>query len=214
LRSRSKFEIPTFRYISTPEAGAGSTLINQVHDEILFEIAVEKALQYVPIIEKVMNDIAEQFLMPYGVHAECSPAVGETWLKEMPNNADGKTMTLDEVVAEVQAKMAANAAISSGQGHVDVDARAAGGLVLNDQQRDRQQRRQPSCRVSFYSYSIHRFTEQADRRYDRQNAQPTAPIRAPAAPSRPRRSARTCGADARNRRDVADPAIELAPDGA
>ena len=29
-----------------------------------------------------MEESAEKFLMPYGVHAEVSPAIGDVWLKD------------------------------------------------------------------------------------------------------------------------------------
>lgn len=58
------------------------TIINQVHDEVVFEIPEELVDTYLPIIQKVMVDSAEVFLGPYGVSAECSPAIGDTWLKD------------------------------------------------------------------------------------------------------------------------------------
>jgi hypothetical protein len=58
------------------------TIVNQVHDEVVFEIADGKVDGYLPIIQKVMVDAAERFLGPFGVRAECSPAVGDTWLKD------------------------------------------------------------------------------------------------------------------------------------
>lgn len=56
--------------------------VNQVHDELVFEIPDEKVEEYTKIIEKVMADCAEHFLMPYGVKGECSPAIGQVWVKD------------------------------------------------------------------------------------------------------------------------------------
>lgn len=59
-----------------------ATVINQVHDELVFEIPDEHVEGYTALIEQVMTECAEYFLMPYGVHGECSPAVGQVWLKD------------------------------------------------------------------------------------------------------------------------------------
>lgn len=56
--------------------------INQVHDEQVFEVPEDKAEEYTGIIQDVMTECAEVFLMPYGVRGECSPAVGPVWLKD------------------------------------------------------------------------------------------------------------------------------------
>lgn len=57
-------------------------VINQVHDELVAEIPEQYVDTYVPIIHKTMVNCAEQFTMQYGVHCECSPAVGDQWLKD------------------------------------------------------------------------------------------------------------------------------------
>lgn len=57
-------------------------IVNQVHDEIVFEVPDEKVEEYVPIIESVMVRAAEKFLGPFGVRAEASPAIGDVWLKD------------------------------------------------------------------------------------------------------------------------------------
>ena len=59
-----------------------STVINQVHDELVFEIADEHVEGYTRCVEDVMTEAAEAFLMPFGVKGECSPIVGQTWLKD------------------------------------------------------------------------------------------------------------------------------------
>lgn len=63
-----------------PEISA--CIVNQVHDEVVFEIPKDRADEYLPLIEATMNECAEFFLRPFGVKGECSPAVGEVWLKE------------------------------------------------------------------------------------------------------------------------------------
>ncbi|KWT98431.1 MULTISPECIES: DNA polymerase [unclassified Variovorax] len=57
------------------------TIINQVHDEVLFEVPDEVLDEYNEIIGRVMTDAAEHFLRPYGVKAGCEPEAGEVWLK-------------------------------------------------------------------------------------------------------------------------------------
>ncbi len=56
--------------------------INQVHDEQVFEVPTEIVEETTETINKVMTECAESFLMLYGVHGECSPAVGDVWLKD------------------------------------------------------------------------------------------------------------------------------------
>jgi len=56
--------------------------VNQVHDELVFEVPDERVEECTAIIEQVMADAAEHFLMPYGVHGECSPAIGQVWVKD------------------------------------------------------------------------------------------------------------------------------------
>lgn len=58
------------------------SVINQVHDEVVFQVPEEHAEEYTRIINQVMTDCAEHFLSPYGVKGECSPAVGKVWLKD------------------------------------------------------------------------------------------------------------------------------------
>ncbi|MBC8737368.1 hypothetical protein F6X40_11190 [Paraburkholderia sp. UCT31] len=58
------------------------TIVNQVHDELVFEIPDEKVEVYTKVIETVMVDAAELFLGPFGVKGECSPAIGNVWLKD------------------------------------------------------------------------------------------------------------------------------------
>lgn len=58
------------------------TIVNQVHDEVVFEIPNEHVEGYTKLINDVMTECAESLLMPYGVHGECSPAVGDVWVKD------------------------------------------------------------------------------------------------------------------------------------
>lgn len=48
----------------------------------MFEIPDEHVEGYTELIEKVMTDSAEHFLMPFGVRGECSPAIGQVWVKD------------------------------------------------------------------------------------------------------------------------------------
>lgn len=57
-------------------------VVNQVHDEVVFEVPEDRAERYTEIVGQVMNQCAERYLMPYGVKGECSPAIGKVWLKD------------------------------------------------------------------------------------------------------------------------------------
>jgi len=59
-----------------------NTIVNQVHDEIVFEVPDEKVEGYTALINDVMSECAERLLMPYGVRGECSPAIGQVWVKD------------------------------------------------------------------------------------------------------------------------------------
>ena len=56
--------------------------VNQVHDEAVFEIPDEVVEEHTEIIQRVMTECAEKFLMVYGVKGECTPATGQTWVKD------------------------------------------------------------------------------------------------------------------------------------
>ncbi len=56
--------------------------VNQVHDELVFEIPDEFVESHTQVIENVMTECAEHFLMPFGVRGECSPAIGQVWVKD------------------------------------------------------------------------------------------------------------------------------------
>ena len=56
--------------------------VNQVHDELVYEVPDEKVEEYTETIQRVMTECAEHFLMPFGVRGECSPAIGQVWLKD------------------------------------------------------------------------------------------------------------------------------------
>lgn len=57
-------------------------IINQVHDEVVFEVPDAQVEPAGRIIRNVMVSCAEKFLMPFGVRAECSLAIGQTWQKD------------------------------------------------------------------------------------------------------------------------------------
>lgn len=59
-----------------------ATIVNQVHDEIVFEVPDEHVEGYTALIGDVMSECAERLLMPYGVRGECSPAIGQVWVKD------------------------------------------------------------------------------------------------------------------------------------
>ena len=57
-------------------------IVNQVHDEIVFELPDEHVEEMTDRINRVMKECSEFYLMQYGVKGECSPAVGQVWLKD------------------------------------------------------------------------------------------------------------------------------------
>ena len=57
-------------------------VVNQVHDELVFEVPDDRVVEITKTINDVMTECAEYFLMPFGVHGECSPAVGQVWVKD------------------------------------------------------------------------------------------------------------------------------------
>jgi DNA polymerase I-like protein with 3'-5' exonuclease and polymerase domains len=59
-----------------------ATTINQVHDEVVFQIKDEYVESYTKIVQDEMVNCAEELTMPFGVHIECSPAIGQVWLKD------------------------------------------------------------------------------------------------------------------------------------
>lgn len=59
-------------------------IVNQIHDEVLFETPRDVAQEHERIIGEVMQECAEAFTMQFGVHCEATPATGYTWLKEPP----------------------------------------------------------------------------------------------------------------------------------
>lgn len=58
------------------------TTINQVHDELVLAWKQEYHHEYLPIVEKVMIDCANELTMPYGVPCAVSPATGVIWIKD------------------------------------------------------------------------------------------------------------------------------------
>lgn len=67
-------------YTEYPEIG--KCIVNQVHDELVLEVPEEQAESYTKTVQSVMVQAAEHFLAPFGVRAECSPALGDVWLKD------------------------------------------------------------------------------------------------------------------------------------
>lgn len=61
-------------------------IVNQIHDELLFEAPDELVLEYEKTIQHVMKSCAEEFTLPYGVRCEVSIATAKTWVKEMPKS--------------------------------------------------------------------------------------------------------------------------------
>lgn len=59
-----------------------ATTVNQVHDEVVFQIKDEYVEGYTQIIQDEMVNCAEELTMPFGVRIECSPAIGQVWLKD------------------------------------------------------------------------------------------------------------------------------------
>lgn len=55
---------------------------NQVHDEAVFHVPAETVDADTDYIQQVMERCAEAELMKFGVKGECSPAVGDVWLKD------------------------------------------------------------------------------------------------------------------------------------
>lgn len=56
--------------------------VNQVHDEMVFVVPADKVEHHNKIIADVMVESANFFLAPFGVPGECSPAIGDVWLKD------------------------------------------------------------------------------------------------------------------------------------
>lgn len=56
--------------------------VNQVHDEIVFEVPDPRMEWAIPCSQELMDGAANKFLMPFGVPSNCSPAVGKTWQKD------------------------------------------------------------------------------------------------------------------------------------
>lgn len=58
------------------------TIMNQIHDEVLFEVDEERVEELTAFTSKMLIESAEFYTMRFGVHANCGPAVGDTWLKD------------------------------------------------------------------------------------------------------------------------------------
>lgn len=58
------------------------TTINQVHDELVFAWEQQYHEEYLPIVEMIMVNCANELTMPYGVPCAVSPATGVIWIKD------------------------------------------------------------------------------------------------------------------------------------
>jgi len=56
--------------------------VNQIHDEMVFVVPADQVEYHSKIISDVMVEAANHFLAPFGVPGECSPAIGDVWLKD------------------------------------------------------------------------------------------------------------------------------------
>lgn len=56
--------------------------INQVHDEMVFELPGEHAEAWANQLGEIMDECANRFLMPYGVPSACTPALADVWVKD------------------------------------------------------------------------------------------------------------------------------------
>lgn len=56
--------------------------INQVHDELVLALPIEKHDEYLEIVEQIMVECANSLTMPYGVPCAVSPASGVIWIKD------------------------------------------------------------------------------------------------------------------------------------
>lgn len=56
--------------------------INQVHDELVFEMPAAKAEEYGEIIAETMSRAGNDFCMPFGVPINASCLIGDVWLKD------------------------------------------------------------------------------------------------------------------------------------
>lgn len=58
------------------------TCINQVHDELVFEIPAEHQDDYAAVISEAMSRAGNHFCMPYGVPIQAEALIGDVWLKD------------------------------------------------------------------------------------------------------------------------------------
>ena len=58
-----------------------STIINQVHDEVVFEIPDEKVKTYERLIPRIMKECGDRFTMRYGVPIDATLEIDDVWLK-------------------------------------------------------------------------------------------------------------------------------------
>lgn len=56
--------------------------INQVHDEMVFELPGKHAEAWANQLGEIMDECANRFLMPYGVPSACTPALADVWVKD------------------------------------------------------------------------------------------------------------------------------------
>jgi hypothetical protein len=59
-----------------------SLMVNQVHDELVFDCPENQAEETCQIASRVMKEEAERWLLPYGIGMELSSTINEIWLKD------------------------------------------------------------------------------------------------------------------------------------
>ena len=57
-------------------------VVNQVHDELVFEVPATELDAHRDLVSKVMDDVANRWLGLYGVVSANSPAAGDVWMKD------------------------------------------------------------------------------------------------------------------------------------
>lgn len=58
------------------------TIINQVHDELVFSIPVEQLDEFAPLIERIMVDTANSLTMPFGVPTKVGVDIAPLWYSD------------------------------------------------------------------------------------------------------------------------------------
>lgn len=72
-------EIALSALAKLPEDGQGM-LVNLVHDELIFEVPEHTISEVKAVVERVMIEAADEYLMPYGIPTEVESEVGDAWV--------------------------------------------------------------------------------------------------------------------------------------